>query len=232
MFRGGNPGAYEESLKPLESIQAGDWELSRSENGQGELAYKRVTRTFKSENKAVWIVALIPQSEPDRVEREEGFVDSKQISRLIVTLSHRFGVKDASWIRVDYSEDPRNYALRRAYQLNLVNGETAALVVVDPLYGTLEPGIAWRLSMPYSGRGISVDLSRGGASAEFDYTLSRKFRNDGVEWQDLVTNFIVLYIIGKLRISTPVSWVPLGSGYTITASRKAASLGFIVKAKP
>jgi hypothetical protein len=183
-FAAGTLVHTKKGLKPIESIKVGDWVLSRPEKGQGELAYKRVTRTFKSENKAVWVVILLPQSELERSERDDNFSDSKKVSQLLVTPNHRFGVKDLGWVRADYLKGnyPEDHAIQGAYRLSLVNEESAALWGADPLYETLEPNVAWRPPMFYSDEGTSVDLSRGGASAEFDYTLSRDFENDGVEW--------------------------------------------------
>ena len=42
-----------DGLKPIEEIKVGDYVLSKPENG-GELAYKRVTKTFERENIEVW----------------------------------------------------------------------------------------------------------------------------------------------------------------------------------
>ena len=42
-----------EGLRPIEEIKVGDYVLSKPENG-GELAYKRVTKTFVREDSEVW----------------------------------------------------------------------------------------------------------------------------------------------------------------------------------
>jgi transcription-repair coupling factor (superfamily II helicase) len=41
----------DKGLVPIEQIKVGDMVLSKHESGQGEQAYKRVVRTFKSEEK-------------------------------------------------------------------------------------------------------------------------------------------------------------------------------------
>ena len=54
-----------DGLKPIEEIKVGDYVLSKPENG-GELAYKRVTKTYVRENAEVWGVTY----EVDRGEEE------------------------------------------------------------------------------------------------------------------------------------------------------------------
>jgi Pretoxin HINT domain len=43
-----------EGLRPIENIKIGDYVLSKPESGIGELAYKRVTKTFVHENREVF----------------------------------------------------------------------------------------------------------------------------------------------------------------------------------
>ena len=43
-----------EGLRPIEAIKVGDYVLSKPESGIGELAYKRVTKTFVHENREVF----------------------------------------------------------------------------------------------------------------------------------------------------------------------------------
>lgn len=45
-----------EGLKPIEQIKVGDLVLTRPENGEGELSYQPVTRTFQYENREVYYV--------------------------------------------------------------------------------------------------------------------------------------------------------------------------------
>jgi hypothetical protein len=52
-FAGGTLIHTKEGLKPIETIQVGDWVLSKHESGEGERAYKRVTQTFKHEDREV-----------------------------------------------------------------------------------------------------------------------------------------------------------------------------------
>ncbi|MDP1611393.1 MAG: polymorphic toxin-type HINT domain-containing protein [Sulfuritalea sp.] len=76
-------------LVPIEQIKVGDWVLSKHESGQGEQAYKRVTKTITSDKEVeVYLVTyLIEQGLGHRVEG------------LIVTADHPFYLKDVGWRR-------------------------------------------------------------------------------------------------------------------------------------
>jgi hypothetical protein len=52
-FAGGTLVHTKVGLKPIETIQVGDWVLSKHESGEGEREYKRVTQTFKHEDRQV-----------------------------------------------------------------------------------------------------------------------------------------------------------------------------------
>ncbi|MFY9260605.1 MAG: polymorphic toxin-type HINT domain-containing protein [Gallionella sp.] len=70
-------------LVPIEQIKVGDMVLSKPESGEGEQAYKRVTRTFAHEPQTVMEVCY---TLPDDVNTAAG--------RLITTLNHPFWVAE------------------------------------------------------------------------------------------------------------------------------------------
>ncbi|TDM06778.1 MAG: hypothetical protein C4K60_11380 [Ideonella sp. MAG2] len=84
-FAAGTLVHTKQGLMPIEQIKVGDWVLSKHESGSGEQAYKRVTRTIKS-NKKVPIVYL--EYYPEPYERIHG---------LFVTCEHPFFVKNVGW---------------------------------------------------------------------------------------------------------------------------------------
>jgi hypothetical protein len=47
---------------PIEQLKVGDWVLSKHESGQGEQAYKRITKTFKSQEKLPVVVVPFGKS--------------------------------------------------------------------------------------------------------------------------------------------------------------------------
>ncbi len=50
----------EKGLKPIQDIKVGDYVLSRPDNNEGELSYKRVTDTYQSlEPQELWILEVI-----------------------------------------------------------------------------------------------------------------------------------------------------------------------------
>ncbi|WP_394489228.1 polymorphic toxin-type HINT domain-containing protein [Roseateles sp. BYS96W] len=84
-FAAGTLVHAKQGLIPIEQIKVGDWVLSKHENGGGEQAYKRVTRTIKSEKK-VPIVYLEYFSEL-----------SYKMCGLFVTNEHPLFVKNVGW---------------------------------------------------------------------------------------------------------------------------------------
>jgi hypothetical protein len=74
----------DQGLVPIERIKVGDLVLSRDESGAGELAYKRVTHNFCTEEQPL-IASVIANIIPDVIEDYE-FIFSSYI--------HPFAVKD------------------------------------------------------------------------------------------------------------------------------------------
>lgn len=84
-----------EGLKPIEQIRVGDWVLSKPEFGEGEQAYKRVTKTVSFEEKEVWTIAI---SEKDVTDPSvETFYHSKECTRIVATPNHPFWVVGKGW---------------------------------------------------------------------------------------------------------------------------------------
>lgn len=81
-------------LKPIEELQVGDRVLCKPELGAGEATYKRVTKTFKFEQKEIWYVGTEPLQH--WIEHEDGRIEISEISgsgsslNLGVTANHPF----------------------------------------------------------------------------------------------------------------------------------------------
>lgn len=84
-FAAGTLVHTQDGLKPIEQIKVGDWVLSKHENGGGEQAYKRVSRTIKSESMTP-VNYLKYYSEP-----------FDQVRGLFVTSDHPFFAKNVGW---------------------------------------------------------------------------------------------------------------------------------------
>ena len=89
-------------LKPIEEIQVGDRVLCKPELGGGEATYKRVTKTFKFEQKEIWYVGTDPLQH--WIEHENGRMEISEIPEsgsplnLGVTANHPFWlVGQTSW---------------------------------------------------------------------------------------------------------------------------------------
>jgi hypothetical protein len=76
-----------DSLKPIEQIKIGDWVLSKPESGDGDQAYKRVTRTISFKDREIWLVRFYKYGD-----------DIEQIG---VTANHLFWRANEGWTRAD-----------------------------------------------------------------------------------------------------------------------------------
>jgi Pretoxin HINT domain len=77
----------QEGLKPIEQIKVGDMVLSKHESGEGERAYKRVTKTFMHENREVLYIGV-------GGKQADG---QNYYSRLFVTPEHPIWVRGKGW---------------------------------------------------------------------------------------------------------------------------------------
>ena len=150
-----------EGLKPIEQIKVGDWVLSRPENPeQGtETAYKRVTKTFKFEDKPVVRFWWTPNMEAEWAQSESVYV----------TPNHPVWFNPHGWVAVGYLHLPLKYrppSIRRPYdgsewtnqQLILADGSPGCMLDVFGLYRTHDPVIAF-YEEDHSGVGCLVDFS-------------------------------------------------------------------------
>lgn len=145
-----------EGLVPIENVKIGDWVLSQPE-ATGERAYKRVVRTTRFENKAVYRVRCYSES-------NGGVAQS-----FIVTGNHPFFVAD-----YDKNEFPKYYwpqlDNRKGWQradsllsgalLELVNGDLISVSSVDPIWRTKTEGVGWIGARDYE-VGHYIDLRDG-----------------------------------------------------------------------
>jgi hypothetical protein len=129
-----------DGLVPIEQVKTGDWVLSQPE-ATGERAYKRVVRTTRFDDKAVFRVRCTTMpGEPHRSET------------LIVTGNHPFHVR--GYEVADIYGNPEDYAAMptgwiRADRLvygavvELANGELMRSSLVDPIWRTRTEGVGF-----------------------------------------------------------------------------------------
>jgi hypothetical protein len=134
-FAGGTLVHTKEGLKPIETIQVGDWVLSKHESGEGEREYKRVTQTFKHEDREVMLVT-IGGKQPDSEER--------RYHDFVVTPEHPIWVQGKGWKpagKLKWTVPFWSVELLIDERPDVVNNPLR-LIVTD------QPDIAWR---PISG---------------------------------------------------------------------------------
>lgn len=147
----------DKGLVPIEQLKVGDMVLSKHESGEGEQAYKAITRTFKSQEKQpIFMVSFRFDSVMSHIYEEEypqeyrhkieyiqrsnnhiGVLNTEMY--LFCTSDHPFWVVGKGWIPV--------YQLREYDQFALFDGDTATINSVydhwpRPLEATANPDIA------------------------------------------------------------------------------------------
>ena len=127
-FAAGTLVHTKEGLKPIETIKVGDWVLSKHESGEGERAYKRVTQTFKHEDREV-IKALCCVVGTDKVKRD---------CNLVVTAEHPIWVQGKGWKPAGKLKN----SLPRTV-LEVVEGIYSYVGGTVRMFKTDQPGVAW-----------------------------------------------------------------------------------------
>ena len=163
-FAGGTLIHTKNGLKPIESIQIGDWVLSQPES-TGERAYKRVVRTTSINDKAVLRLRYYSL-------REE--VDVEHV--LIVTGNHPFyvaGHNKEKFDSDDWDDLPKRVGWRRAdllvpwELLELASGEMVRVSSIDPIWCTRKEGVGWIDLSRDSEVGNLIDLREGKTQERF-----------------------------------------------------------------
>jgi hypothetical protein len=144
-----------EGREPIEELRAGDWVLSKSEDGR-EPSYNRVVKTFGFEQPRD-IVAI------DLWKSVEGWMAGERAG-LVVTLNQSFYVQGEGW-KVAWS-------IPDGAILTLQDGGFSGVVNRSPLYRTALEGVAWMdgfIDNQRGGTGRTIDLRSG--EVRFDYEM-------------------------------------------------------------
>lgn len=101
-FVGGTLIHTDKGLVPIKDIKVGDLVLSKDESGEGELVYKPVTRTIKTENVPVCFVSFTPKALDDMpvymLSNHDLYAD------ILCTANHPFWVEGKGWIAAEHIE--------------------------------------------------------------------------------------------------------------------------------
>lgn len=128
-----------EGLKPIEQIKVGDLVLSKHESGEGERAYKRVTKTFVHEDRSV-IMVTVGGMQADGKWRGHRFA---------VTPEHPFWVQGKGWKEVGTLIG----SVMKPTKFEIIANENPALNGHLPLFVTNSPDFAWA---PLYAKGFSA----------------------------------------------------------------------------
>ncbi len=84
-FVAGTPVHTDKGLVPIQDVKVGDKVLSRPEDGEGELAYKRVTKTFVREKQPIWGMVTSARVKGDGTQEDDWKYDF-----ILTTAGHPF----------------------------------------------------------------------------------------------------------------------------------------------
>ena len=156
-------------LKPIEDIKVGDMVLSKHESGEGERAYKRVTKTFVHEDREVILLSFSVGQHADGRRITKSFV---------VTPEHPIWIKGKGWKRADKVK----MTLDGMYFEALTDIE-ALMMWQSRMYKSLKPDHAWIAAMDKmeamnEGGLYLVPLNKptGEATGFYDQSVPFKFR--------------------------------------------------------
>jgi pretoxin HINT domain-containing protein len=150
-------------LVPIEQIRVGDMVLSQPQE-TGELAYKRVLRTFSFEDREVGLVEYTRVADL----REDG---QEQWEHLVATKNYPFFVKGIGWTRADHL-DPGSQ-----YDLILRDGSFARCIYLE-LRNTEVQNVALGMNIHYfDDVGTLVDL-RGRPPEIIDRDTDNAYASD------------------------------------------------------
>lgn len=153
-FAAGTLVHTDKGLVSIEKIKVGDRVLSRHESGEGELAYKRVTQTFITENQPIWAMITCGLFDKDR--------DEYGIEEFIfTTVNHPF------WKLPNQNRDSIDANIGKwvlvsdiEYGDPIVDFKRKFVDVLEnrPLYKTTEPNKAFYMVKPDWDAGIFLDV--------------------------------------------------------------------------
>lgn len=145
----------DKGLVPIERIQCGDMVLSKQEDEGGEKSYKRVSKTFRHDDKPLWVIFAI-------------CIESSEIECIVSTCNHRFWVEGTGWTAAKMIQTNRNLQYKDA------NHECFVLSS-EPLYQTGDGNNAWMFVDSSINAGVLINFKDG----EVDSKYSEWFLSSG-----------------------------------------------------
>ncbi|MGE4315668.1 Hint domain-containing protein [Acinetobacter sp.] len=109
-FVGGTLIHTDKGLVPIKDIKVGDLVLSKDESGEGELVYKPVTRTIKTENVPVCFATFTPESVRKVPFSQRANLDL--YADILCTSNHPFWIEGKGWIAAEQMEMNDNVLLQ------------------------------------------------------------------------------------------------------------------------
>ena len=154
-----------EGLKPIEQIEVGDWVLSKPEFGEGDQAYKRVTKKVSFEEKEVWTVTFYEKSVRDAIVAKGLMYDEDIKSRIVATPNHPFFVLGRGWLALS--------DLRMSDHLLLEGGVIGVVDSVNVIFTLpLSEDVGFVVTRPETYSGCLIDFS---PNADVEHCFPKEF---------------------------------------------------------
>lgn len=209
-----------EGLRPIEQIKAGDYVLSRPEDG-GDNVYKRVITTIESDAQETWYLSWedpqLLKELKGGLSREE-FLDAYGNGFVVTTPNHPFWVVDSDEEMLQYEEShvrlgppyPRREWVRAdrlaaGMRLLLADGRTVNVLKSTRVYKAGAQAQGWVDKMGDGARGLMIDFAGQGVVPNV-HAHSGRFDTHGNIAAGLVENPDESYANDYPPGSAPQSW--------------------------
>lgn len=170
-------------LVAIEQIKIGDYVLSKRENGDGEISYQKVIKTFAHDEQPVMCVDVYVYSVNDMsdVDSKIALADSSKKIPLIMTSNHPFWVVGRCWVKAEQLDFMSSL-------IQTINGEQHSLYDVSDTLRTNDPDIGFLVG----GSSCPIKFSNSDSRAVnlknneiyTSYKFEDKIENEAVEWWD------------------------------------------------
>jgi len=142
----------DKGLVPIEQIKVGDLVQSRHESGEGELAYKLVTKTFFTANQPILAIEISGKIKNSDSYKEEFLFTTANHPFWTFTNSSRDAIDTSSgkWVSVSN--------LEMGSPLLRCDGEFAGIFDIRRLYNTTELDKAFYMVFPDYDAGVFLDV--------------------------------------------------------------------------
>lgn len=182
-FVGGTLIHTENGLVLIRDIKVGDMVLYKDEKGEGELVYKPVIRTIRTENSPVFFASFRPESINSVPFHKRK--DPNLWADIIMTSNHPFWIEGKGWIAAEHIE-MNDMALLKDVELARFIGGGSEDNKIDVIFKTDQPYEGYIPdfhSDTNSGRFVNIETGRSLSYGGYDPIFRKLFIEDTL-WRE------------------------------------------------